>query len=257
MLPKSRRLRRGGIAAVVLALATVALLVSVPVPSKATAPVLARPALGSGTFTVTWNGVDVSSSSSSSSALSIDLTQSASLLFSWANGPPGLDINDARLQMYYLGFAVSTRDQILTSPTPSAQGSIPLDWTPVSVSYLLEGVYRLTASFIAVNGSTVWSENFYVRGTAPYGILAILPIVLLIIIVYEVYALVRSGRYAAIGKKEPETPPSTPPSSGPPSTTPPSGGAPPTTPPSESPPPASEPSGGEAADQPPASGGSS
>jgi hypothetical protein len=178
---------------------------------------------GGVTYTVTWNGADVSSAGSSSSALSIDLSQTASLNYSWQVSPsaPSVTISDARLQMYYLGFAISTRDQILTNPVPGS-GHIPLSWTPVSVAYLLEGVYRLTASFLAPNGTTMWSENFYVRGTAPLGFVALLPIVLLIIVVYEVYGLVRSGRYAAIGQKAPTAPPPTPPS-----------GAPPAQPPSE------------------------
>jgi hypothetical protein len=118
--------------------------------------------------------------------------------------------------MYYLGFAVSTRDQILTSPSPGS-GHIPLSWTPLSVAYLIEGVYRLTASFVAPTGTTRWSENFWVRGTAPYGVLAILPIVLIILIVYEIYGLARSGRYAAIGAKPAAAPPPSPPPAAPPS----------------------------------------
>lgn len=241
-----------------LAVALVALLVCVPVPSRAASPEQARPSQGSESFNVTWNGVDVSSASTSSSAMSIDLTQSANLVFSWANGPANLNIDDARLQMFYLGFAVSTRDQIVTSSAPSPHGSIPLSWAPVSVSYLLEGLYRLTASFVATNGSTVWSENFYVRGTAPLGILAILPIVLIILIVYEVYALVRSGRYAAIGQKAPTAPPTTPPAGSPPPGPPsPPSTPPPGTPPSEETPPVTDSSGPGTEESPPASGGSS
>jgi len=195
----------------------VALLIGVPAPGKASSTSSAVPAASSGgvAYTVTWNGADVSTAGSASSAMSIDLTQSANLVYYWnvTTGAAPVTIKDARLQMYYLGFAVSTRDQVLSNPTPGS-GSIPLSWTPVSVAYLLEGVYRLTASFLAPNGTTMWSENFYVRGTAPLGILAILPIVILIIVVYEVYMLVRSGRYAVLGKKAPA--PSAPPSGQPP-----------------------------------------
>jgi hypothetical protein len=174
-------------------------------------------------YTVTWNNVDVSSASSSSSALSIGLSSSANLVYYWnvSTGTSPVTISDARLQMYYLGFAVSTRDQVLTSPIPGS-GHIPLSWTPISVSYLVEGLYRLTASFIAPNGTTMWSENFWVRGTAPYGFLAILPIVLLLIIIYEVYGLARSGRYAAIGQKAETPPPAAPPPSTPSTPPPPS-----------------------------------
>ncbi len=209
------RSRRVGLLAAVVVVAVVALLVSVPVPARASpsvAPVAPQSSGGVG-YTVTWNNADVSSASSASSAMSIDLSQTANLVYYYnvSLTGPSVTISDARLQMYYLGFAVSTRDQVLTNPTPGS-GHIPLSWTPVSIGYLLEGVYRLTASFLAPNGTTMWSENFYVRGTAPFGFVALLPIVLLIIIVYEVYGLVRSGRYAGIGRPaEGGAPPSTPP----------------------------------------------
>ena len=117
--------------------------------------------------------------------------------------------------MFYFGFAVATRDVTLSIAQTSDTG-LPLNWTPLSIGYVLEGVYRLTASLIAKNGTTMWSENFYVRGNAPLGFVAVIPIVLLVIGVYEVYALARSGRYAAIGRKEKPQPPA-----GPPTTTPP------------------------------------
>jgi hypothetical protein len=157
---------------------------------------------------VTWNGVDISTASSASSALTIDLTQSANLVYNWST-TSGITINDARLQMFYFGFAVATRDQTLTAAQSS--GPIPLSWTPLSINYVLEGVYRLTASLIAPNGSTMWSENFYVRGNAPLGFVAALPIILVVIMVYEVYGLFRSGRYAALGRKSAGPPPASPP----------------------------------------------
>jgi hypothetical protein len=200
------------LAIAVLAFAIVGLLLSVPTPvgaSTATRSASVSPSAGA-TGTVTWNGVDVSTLGSATSALAIDFSQSANLLYKWSNVPsPG--INDARLQMFYFGFAVATRD--VTLSIPQTTGSVPLNWTPLSIGYVLEGVYRLTASVIAPNGTTMWSENFYVRGNAPLGFVAVIPIVLLLIAIYEVYALVRSGRYAALGRKE-TPPPSTPPSSG-------------------------------------------
>ena len=196
-----------------VAFCVVALLVSVPIPGKATAslqPSAVQPAATS-TYAVTWNGVDVSTAGTSSSALAIDFSQSANLNFTWSGTSAPVTISDARLQMYYFGFAVSTRDQIVSNPPTNSIGHIPLSWTPLSINYLLEGVYRLTASFIAPNGTTMFSENFYVRGNAPLGFVAVIPIVLLLIVVYELYGLVRSGRYAAFGRKSAGPPPSSPP----------------------------------------------
>lgn len=245
------RTGRVGLSAAVAAFALVALLTSLPVPARASsmAPAAsAQPGVPTSPYWVTWNGVDVSTAGSLSSALSIDLTQGASLSYNWSTGVTNpVDISDARLQMFYLGFAVSTRDQVLTNPVASSAGHIPLSWTPISVSYLLEGVYRLTASFIAPNGTTMWSENFYVRGTAPLGIVAVLPIVLLLVIVYEVYGLATSGRHAALSRKAGGgPPPATPPSSS--AAPPPASAEAPT-----APPPSSDSGGGSA----PPEGGSS
>jgi len=225
------RARRAGLAAAVLVFAVIALLVNVPAPARAAPsvqPSTASPAAGSGPY-VTWNGVDLTTASSASSALSIDLSQSANLVYNWS-AASGWTINDARLQMFYFGFAVATRDETLTVAQTS--GAVPLSWTPISISDVLEGVYRLTASFIAPNGTTMWSENFYVRGTAPLGFVAVLPIVLLVIAVYELYGLFRSGRYAAIGRKLAGPPPASPPASTSPSDTQAAG-----EPPAENPPP--------------------
>ena len=245
---RSHRVR---LSVVLMVGAMVALLVNLPVPARASPVATAAPAGTSGgiAYVVTWNGVDASSASSASSALSIDLSQTANLVYYYnvIRAGANVTISDARLQMYYLGFAVSTRDQILTNPVPGT-GHIPLSWTPVTVAYLLEGVYRLTASFLAPNGTTMWSENFYVRGTAPLGFVALLPIVLLIIVVYEVYELLRSGRHAVLGRKPSGAPPPSAPSGQPPAQPPSSGES--STPPSSG-------TSGSSSEAPPPTGGDS
>lgn len=232
--------------AVVLAVAMTFLLLNLPSVAGSSAPSLStRPTAGT-TYTVTWNTADVSSASSASSAMSIDFTQSATVFFNWTGA--AVTIGSAQLQMLYFGYAVTTRTQTVTSPVSMATGSIPLTWTPLSIAYVLAGLYKITASFIAPNGTTMFSESFYVRASALYGFVAAIPIVLLILGIYEIYALVRSGRYAMLGRKEVTPPPSTPPpeeakgavaeGAAPPT---PESEAPPSTPPADQTPP---PSGG-------------
>jgi len=225
--------KRAGISAAIFAVIVTALLLNVPAAARATptvSPSTATPAAGSTPY-VTWNGNDIANAGTASSALSIDLSQSATLNYSWS-AAAGIRIHDVRLEMFYFGFAVTTRDVFLNPSQTS--GPVSLGWTPVSVGYVLEGVYRLTASLIAPNGSTMWSENFYVRGTAPLGFVALLPIVLLLLVVYELYGLFRSGRYAALGRTS-----ATPPPTSPSTETPPEGTTTPAEPPSqETPPPA-------------------
>jgi len=197
---------------VALALAAVALLLNVPAlagAASAAPAATSRPTAGTG-YTVTWNNVDVSTAGTTASAISIDFTQSATVLFNWT-GSTAVTIGSAQLQMFYFGFAVATRTATVTNPVAQAAGSIPLTWTPLSLAYVLEGLYKITASFIASNGSTIFSENFYVRANALYGFVAAIPIVLLILAIYEVYALLRSGRYAMLGRKPESPPPASPP----------------------------------------------
>lgn len=228
-----------------------ALLLNVPSFARASSPsaaTVSRPALSDG-YLVTWNDADVTTASSASSALSIDFTQSATVWFNWSLLTP-VTISMVQLQMFYFGFAVTTRTVTASAPMANLSGHIPLTWTPLSLAFVLEGVYKITASFIALNSTTLFSENFYVRANALYGFVAAIPIVLLILVVYEVYALMRSGRYAMLGRK-PEAPPPSTPSAGAGEGTPPAGGAPSAAEgetPSSTPPPE---------ETPPASGGSS
>jgi hypothetical protein len=197
---------------VLLAFAAVVLLLNVPSLANASSPAASsnsRPAVATG-YAVTWNGVNVTTASSTSSALSIDFTQSATVLFNWSL-TTAVTMGSAQLQMFYFGFAVTTRTQTVNNPVSGTVGGIPLTWTPLSLAYVLEGLYKITASFIASNGTTMFSESFYVRANALYGFVAAIPIVLLILVIYEVYALVRSGRYAMLGRKETGSPPATPP----------------------------------------------
>ena len=213
-----RRLRVAGLAT--LAFTTVLLLL-LPALSTAVTPAEARPSAATvgcaGTpvsngvsANVLWNGVNVCSYSSASSSLSIDFSKSADIRYFWnASQAPSVSVNDARLEMFYFGFALVTRDQI-ASVAESGTGTFDMSWTPGVVTYVLEGLYGLTASLIAPNGSTVWSEQFFVTAAAPFSVLAVLPILLVVIAIYEAYSLAISGRQAALGRGQAPSPPPTP-----------------------------------------------
>ena len=203
-----RRLRVAGLGT--LTFATVLVLV-LPALSSAITPVEARPSAGTvgcaGTpvsngvsANVLWNGVNVCSYSSASSSLSVDFSKSADIRYFWnASGAASVSVNDARLAMFYFGFALVTRDQI-ASVAESGGGDFDMSWTPGALTYVLEGLYGLTASLIAPNGSTLWSEPFFVTAAAPLSLLAVLPIILLVLAIYEVYSLAVSGRQVAFGR---------------------------------------------------------
>ncbi len=196
-------------------------LVLLPLLSTAIAPSAAQPASSASgcaktpvrngiSANVSWNGVNVCSYSSASSSLGVDFSQTEHIHYTWSSvrGAP-VSVSDARLEMFYFGFAIVTRDQIASSPE-TGNGSFDMSWTPGALTYVLEGLYGLTASLIAPNGSTLWSEHFFVTATAPYSILAVLPILLLVIAIYEAYSLATAGREAVPARGPSRPPPAAP-----------------------------------------------
>lgn len=216
---------------------------------------VSRPGAWSVSATVTWNGANINTASGASSAIGFNFGNTANVLFSWTiQVTPGgstssPSITDARLQMIYLGAALATRDVSPIGPPSSLSNTAVMNWSTGELTYVLEGVYKVTASLLS-NGTTEWSESFYLRATAPYSLLAAFPIILIVIGIWELYAVARSGRYAVLAKRgapPPSAPPTTPPTTPPP--TPPSW-PPATPPPTETPettgPPPSPPSEGSA-----------
>jgi hypothetical protein len=217
---RTPRLVRGKVPkrALVWAVTVVALLV---LPAGAFAAGASRPAVPaacSGTTasygvsgTVLWNGVDICTATTASSALGVNFADSANLTYTWSwPGTGSHNLTDARLQMFYFGFALATRDVPPIGSGQGSTGSFDMNWDPGALTYVFAGLYGLTASILDSNGTTVWSENFFVKATAPYSILAALPILLLILGIYELYAVARSGSQAAIATKR-KTPPAAPP----------------------------------------------
>lgn len=162
-----------------------------PLPLSSTAP---NPGSGLRAY-ATWGGTNVSTASSASSALSVSFSSTITLHYYWSSaGAYPMTISDARLQMYYFGYALSTRDVVDSNPVAANNGTFTMTWQAGALAYLLEGTYRLTASLLTPSGGTVWSQDFYVHGSAPADILAAIPILLVLIAIYEVYGLLTSGR---------------------------------------------------------------
>lgn len=238
-MPVSRRGPTGHRGTAVAAMVSVALLFLVVLPVGSLAAPSAQPSgtlaptqtSGGITVTVTWNNANIQTASTESSAFQISLNAAVNVRYTWTS--TSYSINDQRLQMFYFGFALATRD--VTETAGTASGSVPLNWTTGPLEYVISGVYQLTASLVSPNGSTAWSESFWVDVQAPFYIGAVLPIVLILITVYELYSLATVGRQAALkarakgGTMAPAT--SAPPSSPPPMDTGAAEGAPPGTPP--------------------------
>jgi hypothetical protein len=149
---------------------------------------------------VTYNGQATANASNPSSALSVSFGSTANLDFSWhasggkINQPLVIPVQTARLQVMFLGLSVYTKDQTLSPPSSTPNGTVNLSADFTLNRYLLEGLYELSGSLITPNGTVAWSENFYVKASAPYHLTAA-SIGLALIALYEVYTIAIVGRW--------------------------------------------------------------
>ncbi len=168
---------------------------------------------------VTWDGVNTTSATSASAALSTNFASTIQLKYHWSSASL-YNISDARLQMFYFGFALSTRDVLDSNPIATNNGTFTMTWQAGALDYLLEGTYRLTATLLTPGGASEWSQSFYIRASAPLNVLAAIPIILILIAIYEIYGLLTAGRTPSMAKP-PKKPAKTPPSEEPETTGPP------------------------------------
>jgi hypothetical protein len=192
--------------ALLLAVGAVALLLA-PTPiaarSDSVTPAAGPPAPGSVGASVTWNNVDVSSHASRGSAVGTTFGGLVDVKFTWKSVgaiPSRLtafNISTARLQLIYFGLPLTTRDEVNSSPIADTGGTFDMQWDPGILRYLAEGSFAMMASLIAPNGTTLWSEQFFIHATAPFAVLAILPLLLILIVVWELYSLATVGRASA------------------------------------------------------------
>jgi hypothetical protein len=225
--------------ALVVALAVALAFPAIPVsaasaPTPAAAPSNSTAGLRA---SATWNGVNISTASSASSAFSLSSNSQVDVRYFW-NASDGytFDLSDARLAMLYFGFALSTRDVPPIGGGHRTNDSFFMNWNVGALEYVIAGTFRVTASLIDLDGRTVWSQDFFVHLVPAYSILALVPILLILIIAFEVYAVMRSGKQAAL-KRAAKTPPPPPAGAPPPPAPPGPPAAPPTPPPGDSPPP--------------------
>ncbi|MGB6442637.1 MAG: hypothetical protein WBF81_05000, partial [Thermoplasmata archaeon] len=193
-----------------------ALLLVVPAGSLATSgsggtrSAAVSPAASNGVSAiVTWDGNNILSAGKVSSAFQIQFNGAVNLLYTWSSvGSSAYTVSDARLQIFYFGFALATRDITDALPVSSHSGNFTMNWTTGPLQYVLEGTYRLVASLLEPNGSTVWSQSFWTQVAAPFYIGAALPIILILIVIYELYAVATVGKQAALKTpKKGKTPP--------------------------------------------------
>jgi len=161
--------------------------------------------------TVTWNGKDVSGASSPSSAISIQKGQTALVQFTFDESS-ATTVGNASISVNYLGLVLTTSKaspRVVGGPPIAAVATI--NWSFGPLYDALEGVFEFTASLLSPNGSTVWSESFYVFAQAPYLLESGAVIILLVFLVLELYwaaSAIRDARRHAQPPQSKAVPPS-------------------------------------------------
>lgn len=150
------------------------------------------------TGALTYNGRPTGNATSPGSALGVVFASPATVEFSWQaaggkiNQPLSIAIQTARLQVIFLGLQVWTKDQTLSPPSFTPRGSVNMTADFSLNRYLLEGLYELTGSLISPNGTSVWSESFYLKASAPDHLTAT-NVGLALVGLYEVFAILTVG----------------------------------------------------------------
>ncbi len=146
--------------------------VGAPTPPR---PSLTHDSVSAFSVTTTWNGRSIANANAPSAAFAYGYVAPAAATFHW-EGPAGTgnvgSIASARIQIVYLGLPLYTRSEISTSPLPSTNGWLNMSYDLRGDRYLVQGLLLLDAALLNTNGTTVWSETFYVRLTAPYNLVA-------------------------------------------------------------------------------------
>jgi hypothetical protein len=163
---------------------------------------------------VTWNGQNISSASSVSGAFTSNKGDTAAVRFTFS-GDDTANITNVTLEVTYLGIVLTTsRSTPHIVGGPPVTGSAVINWSFGSLYDALEGVFHLTASLVYANGSTAWSEGFYVFVKTPYLLESGAVVVLLILTAAELYWGISAIREARKGRKPAPTPGPTQPAEG-------------------------------------------
>lgn len=150
---------------------------------------------------ISWNGIATANATTPSKAIAVDFSQTIAMRFSWTllRGTAGgtvSPITAARLELVYLGQAVYTKDEVSSAPLPPSLGSINMSVDLSTDRYLIAGIYAMNASLLGQNGTTDFSEIFYVSASPPLHLVAS-TVGLGGLLLYELYATVTVGPHAA------------------------------------------------------------
>jgi hypothetical protein len=123
---------------------------------------------------LSFNGVDVRGHGTPGTAITSAASSPGYFDFAWTavggkfGTPAFVAVAAARVQVEYLGVIVSTQSAVESPPIVGSAGSANVTADASWAQYLTEGVYYLTGQLVGPNGTTIWSEGFFVHVEAQY-----------------------------------------------------------------------------------------
>lgn len=193
--------------------------------SRAASPAVSPDASSVLTGAAYWNGANIDLAPTPSSAFSWSFDNIATVQFAWVGPLTGPTVSQAFLVILFLGFPAYTKQEVKSVALPT--GNISMTYDLSQFKWYLQGIFEIHAYLENPNGTSLWSETFYVRVTQPYD-LVVATVGLILLTIAELYMIATVGP-RALDKARAKSPPAgesgTPnePPSGP--ATPPSGGS--------------------------------
>jgi hypothetical protein len=137
---------------------------------------------------VTWDGTNISAAGTIGSAFVLQGEQTVKVVFEYTVQGTGPGPATAEVVLTYLGDAL-TSTGTATGAGSNGSGTATFSWSFGNLVELTEGAYHLTASLLDVNGSTLWSQGFYINVEAPFRVSSGLFVFLIVLGAVEGYSI--------------------------------------------------------------------
>lgn len=151
---------------------------------------------------VTADGHATSGAGSVGSAVQLSLDHPVNVTFTYATGTgpgAGLSVGVARLQLIVFGVVAGAKEVDLSDVHRATSGAVSVIGDYSYAKYLIEGVYLMHAVLLDPNGSTLFSESFYVKVHAAYD-LTVITVAFGVLLLYELYTVATLASARSVAK---------------------------------------------------------
>ncbi len=160
--------------------------------ARASASSVAPALVNNATGYLTWNGINANTAPNPSSAISWTFNNVATVQYVFVGPVAGVGVSQAFLVILFLGFPAYTKQVVESVAFGPTGGTITMTYDLTQFKWYLQGLYELHAYLENPNGTSLWSENFYVRVSQPYDVV-VSTVGLLLLTIAELYLIATVG----------------------------------------------------------------